>query len=262
MFLELTNDDLESIQELKNLSLTDKGLRSLLFEEDDLDSLEELKVLLTKEEPSSTVSWVGDFEYQINSNEYPLLSIFRNNTTKTVYINSTHGWTTLVKDGEKGPKGDNAPRSYAMGGGLGERDVLSLIDQKLSAYSPSTSGNTFTGTISANNVLVDSSSFTLLSGTSASDIFEQIDNKIATKILLGQYQTNDVIETGNTTDDVYVGKSDPTGKWYIRRIRTLSEEDIEIRHANISNNNSHATYSDAINNFIGLNYDLLHLLSF
>lgn len=261
MFSELTHDDLESIQELKSLSFTDKGLRSLLFEDDDLEALEELKNLLTKEEPSSTVSWVGDFEYQINSNEYPLLSIFRNNSTKTVYINTSHGWSTLVKDGEKGAKGDS-PRSYAMGGGLGERDVLSLIDQKLSAYSPGTSGDTFTGTISANNVLVDSSSFTLLSGTSASDIFEQIDIKIATKVLLGQYQTNDVIEVGNATDDVYVGKSDPTGKWYIRRVRTISDEEMEVRHANISNNNSHASYADAINNFIGLNYDLLHLLSF
>lgn len=256
-------DDLESLAELRELALSDKELISLILDEDDINSLEELRSILDKS-PASTIQWIGDFEFIPKSQDYPLLSIYRNNPLKTVFINTNNGWTLLVKDGEKGSKGDSTQnRYYPPGGGLGERDVVSLIDLKLSAYSPSTSGGTsFSGQISANNVLVDSTTFTFLSGTSAQDIFNQIDKEISSKLLLGSYQTNDIIEVGNQTDDIYVGKSDPDGKWYIRRVQSISEELIEVRHANISNNPTFLTYESALNSYATLDYRLLNELNF
>jgi hypothetical protein len=255
MNLEL--DDIESIKELRKLTYSDINLMSLVLDEDDLQSLDELRNLLnTPTVSSNSINWIGDFEYEPKSSNFELLSIYRNNPLKTVFINTQNGWKVLVKDGQKGDKGD--ANKFVSGGGLGLKDVVTLIDQKLSAYSPGTSGSTFDGSISANNVLVNTTTFSTLSGTSAQDLFEQIDHKIASKILLGLYQTNDIIETNNATDDVYIGKSKSSGEWYFRRVSTVSEELIEIRHANISNNPSFLTYESALNSYSSLDYRLLN----
>lgn len=255
-------DDVDSIKELRKLSETDLDLMNLVLDEDDLESLEELRaLLLDKPVSSSSMNWIGDFEYEPKSSNYELLSIYRNNPLKTVFINTTNGWKVLVKDGNKGDKGDS--NKFASGGGLGSRDVITLIDQKLSAYSPGTSGgSSFSGTISANDVLVNTSSFTYISGTSAQDIFEQIDRKISTKLLLGEYLTNDIVELSNSTSDIYVGKSTSDGRWYLRRVRTISSEEMEVRHANISNNPSVLTYESALNSYATLDYKLLNELTF
>lgn len=251
----LEEDDIQSLFELKELALVDKDLRSLIFDLDDLESIEELQKVY--QEPDGKLDWIGEFENEPDSDTHPIFSLYRNTSKKSTFINTRHGWSLLVKDGENGQKG-----SYLAGGGLGGKDIQSMIDKSLSAYSPGTSGGTFSGSISANDVLVNTSSFTFISGTSAQDIFSQIDKEISTKILLGQYQTNDVIELSNSTDDIYVGKSTPDGKWYIRRVRTISSEDMEIRHANISINPTFTTYVSAINNHLILDYRLLNEIVF
>lgn len=255
----LEQDDLESLSELRTLALLDNDLRSLILDEDDFESLEELRGLFEDSNPDK-ISWIGDFEYELDSNEHPNLSIYRLNTKGSVYINTESGWKLLVKDGYNGK--DGKQQGYLSGGGLGERDVKTLISQALSAYSPGTSGGSFTGTISANDVLVNTSSFTYISGTSAQDIFEQIDRKISTKLLLGEYLTNDIVELSNSTSDIYVGKSTSDGRWYLRRVRTISSEEMEVRHANISNNPSVLTYESALNSYATLDYRLLNELTF
>lgn len=248
----LDEEDIQSLFELKELALIDKDLRSLIFDLDDLESIEELQKLY--QEPENRFEWIGEFQEEPDFENYSLLSLYRNTKNNSTFINTKDGWKLLVKDGKDAQKS-----SYLAGGGLGGKDVQSMIDKSLSAYSP---GGTFNGTISANAVIVDTTGFSSISGTSAQDIFSQIDKTISTKILLGQYQTNDVIELSNTTSDIYVGKSSPDGKWYVRRIRSISSEDIEIRHANISNNPTFTTYVSAINNYLILDYRLLNEIVF
>lgn len=157
--------------------------------------------------------------------------------------------------GEPGKGPDHSPTYWNPGGGgLGENDVRRLID----IYGGG-GGGSFTGTIAADKVTIDTTTFVATSGSDVNDVLKQMDTLITQTVIFGDYETNDVLE--ETNGDLYVGLERPDGKWYFKQvIDTLG--DLTIRHANISNNPTITTYLEAFTNYLILSYDLLEDLTF
>ena len=77
--------------------------------------------------------------------------------------------------------------------------------------------------------------------------------------ILKDYQLQDVNKNGSTT---YLGKIMNGGSWFIVRIIKVDSNNTNFRFANISNNSSYTTLTDAWTNRVTLTYELLNELSF
>ena len=80
---------------------------------------------------------------------------------------------------------------------------------------------------------------------------------IRSENVFANYKTQDVDEVSNVT---YVGKLAPNGKYLIEKI-TDNSGDLVILYANLSNNPTQFTYSNAWGNRITLTYNLISSLT-
>lgn len=163
--------------------------------------------------------------------------IYRNYADSCVYIYSSGAWHVFVKDGTNGTQS-------ISGGGLGERDVVSLIKQYAN-----TGDFTFNGSASA--VSLDSTNFAVISADNLQDAMRYVDYKIATKILFGEYKTLNMDEYGDT---IYVGSQTVSGDWYFKRVISDSLGNLTITYANNYSTSSMYDYAGAYTNKLILNY--------
>lgn len=195
-----------------------------------------------KETNNANFDFIGTFDkHPSNAKE---LNFYKNYIDGIVFIYKNSKWVELIKDGQV--------HQALYGGGLGERDVVTLIKQ----YSGG-GGGSFTGSISGDNVYIDTSLFSVLTSASsatAQQLFLKIDREIAGKIIFGDYATIDVIEEPN--GDLYVGSENQEGKWYFKRVQEVGPE-MFLRYANVSNNINISSYTEARNNYLTLAYDML-----
>lgn len=210
-----------------------------ILDEDDLASIEELKELF-KEETSDL--FAGEFQELPNPFSYQINSLCK--VKKILYINSKTGWKKLLEEKEQ--------RATYSGGGVGIAELNRVLDERLANYTPGpgTSGGDFTGYISATNVIV-SGDLINTSANNVEEVLQKFDSIISSKIVLGKYETNDVYEEAN--GDLYVGMTTTSGDWYFKRV-VDSAGDLIIRHANVSNNITITTYTQAKNNYLTLTY--------
>jgi hypothetical protein len=283
---ERTESDRQAILELKN------ALQPPTKEKEEIDPVKELKSAFGKDFLKAVDTFVGEdkpTEMKVISNEKEIasfdflgsfdkepkaskvLSLYRNTTTRTVYIYK-NGWKEFLKDGE-------ATNNYIGGGGLGQEEVLGLIESHGGASSwnsltdkPTTVSGYgivdvytkteidnivdnldvgFSGTLDATVVNVDYTTFTAISGSTAQDVFESIDRKIAGKIVLGEYKTHDMYDEG---DILYVGALNASGGWYVKKIISELNGDLHISYANNYSSMTSYDYSGALDNKYTLKY--------
>lgn len=86
---------------------------------------------------------------------------------------------------------------------------------------------------------------------------DYVNQQIESYNLFANYKTQDVDEVLNVT---YIGKLTPNGKYLIERV-TDNSGDLIIQFANISNNPTQFTYSNAWGNRITLTYNLISSLT-
>lgn len=86
---------------------------------------------------------------------------------------------------------------------------------------------------------------------------DYVNQQIESYNLFANYKTQDVDEVLNVT---YVGKLTPNGKFLIEKI-TDNSGDLIIQFANLSNNPTQFTYSNAWGNRITLTYNLISNLT-
>lgn len=282
---ERTRSEREAISELKKALLPETPV-------DDIKSAfgsEFLKVVdsLVSEEKPKELKVVSDrievasFDFLGVHDKEPKnakpLSLYRNSVTRTVYIYKD-GWKEFLKDGE-------ATNSYVGGGGLGEEEVLGLIQTHGGASSwesltdkPTTVSGFgivdvytkaevdeivdnidvgFSGTLDADKVNVDYSSFVTLVGTNAQTVFGSIDRQIAGKVVLGEYKTHDMFDEG---DIIYVGAMNVSGGWYFKKVVTDEVGNINLTYANNYSTSTNYDYSGAVVNKYTLNYVSLNEL--
>lgn len=86
---------------------------------------------------------------------------------------------------------------------------------------------------------------------------DYVNQQIESYDMFANYKTQEVDEVSNVT---YVGKLTPNGKYLIEKI-TDNSGDLIIQFANISNNPTQFTYSNAWGNRITLTYNLISNLT-
>lgn len=86
---------------------------------------------------------------------------------------------------------------------------------------------------------------------------DYVNQQIEGYDVFANYKTQEVDEVSNVT---YVGKLTPNGKYLIEKI-TDNSGDLIIQFANISNNPTQFTYSNAWGNRITLTYNLISNLT-
>lgn len=248
-------EEQESINELKKVFLVSENVDEIIKEADsDSSDLEELKnlfscnneVLSNDDEVNIVVSdkkdsggtnlelnYLGVFNNPPQPKKYCL---YRNSNQGIVYFCQDNKWIEFLVDG----KSD----SVYVGGGLGERDVIQLIEEH---------GGTgdFTGTLDATKVNVDETYLVATKGATAQELFESIDKTITSKILFGEYKTMNMDEVGNT---IHVGCMDVDGGWYIKKVVTDSDGDISLTYTNNYASGTSYDYETAYNNKYSLNY--------
>lgn len=248
-------EEQESINELKKVFLVSENVDEIIKEADsDSSDLEELKnlfscnneVLSNDDEVNIVVSdkkdsggtnfelnYLGVFNNPPQPKKYCL---YRNSNQGIVYFCQDNKWIEFLVDG----KSD----SVYVGGGLGERDVIQLIEEH------GGSGD-FTGTLDATKVNVDETYLVATKGATAQELFESIDKTITSKILFGEYKTMNMDEVGNT---IHVGCMDVDGGWYIKKVVTDSDGDIVLTYTNNYASGTSYDYENAYNNKYSLNY--------
>jgi len=81
---------------------------------------------------------------------------------------------------------------------------------------------------------------------------------VSKNVRLDSYELNDLDDVGGGT--TYIGKSRINGDWLIERILQTGN-DLEKGYANVSNNSSYLTYTDAWDNRLTLLYEDYNNLS-
>lgn len=249
-------EEQESINELKKVFLISDNVKEIIKEvDDDTSDLEELKTLLSdseedvfsdddevdivvgdKKEKESVVlelKYLGVFNNPPPPKKYCL---YRNSNQGIVYFCQDGKWIEFLVDGKTD--------SVYLGGGLGERDVIQLIEKH------GGSGD-FTGTLEATKVIVDESYLVATKGSTAQELFESIDKQITSKILFGEYKTMNMDEVGNI---IHVGCMDVNGAWYIKKVVTDSDGDISLTYTNNYASGTSYNYENAYDNKYSLNY--------
>lgn len=251
-------EETESISELRKVFLPSKNTVDIVKEVDDISSdLEELRKLFSEDnkeiisdtkEVDIVIGDVGKLDEKSVSLELKYLGVYdrppqpkkyclyRNSNQGIVYFCQDGKWVEFLKDG----KSD----SVYVGGGLGEHDVLTLIKEH------GGSGD-FTGTLEATKVIIDESYLVATKGSTAQELFESIDKKITSKILFGEYKTHDMEEVGDT---IYVGCKNVDGEWYIKKVVTDVEGNINLKYTNNYASGVSYDYDTAYNNKYTLSY--------
>ena len=248
-------EEQESINELKKVFCGSDKVKEIKIEVDTDDSdLEELKSLFSdtndifSDGEVDIVIGETETESEIQTLELKYLGVFnnppppkkyclyRNSNQGIVYFCQDNKWIEFLVDG----KSD----SVYVGGGLGERDVIQLIEEH------GGSGD-FTGTLDATKVNVDETYLVATKGATAQELFESIDKTITSKILFGEYKTMNMDEVGNI---IHVDCMDVNGGWYIKKVVTDSDGDIVLTYTNNYASGTSYDYENAYNNKYSLNY--------
>lgn len=87
------------------------------------------------------------------------------------------------------------------------------------------------------------------SSTNLQDIIADLDSSINSKLTLGDYLTEDVVEIG---DFVFVGLRKSSGDWAFKMVE--DGDNLSISYATVKNNPSLATYPEAFAGMTGLSY--------
>lgn len=240
---DILSDSIKITTEQFELTDDDRLSLSKLF--DDVDSLKPI-VCSESINDANTVEYKQALTFRGVRSTHPenpnVNDIYRNYSDECVYIYSDNKWQVFVKDGINAHS--------ISGGGLGERDVVSLIKQYAN-----TGDFTFNGSASA--VSLDSSNFAVISADNLQDAMRYVDYKIATKILFGEYKTLNMDEEGDT---IYVGSQTVSGDWYFKKVISDPLGNLTITYANNYSTSSTYNYAEAYTNKYILNYVTLNML--
>ena len=243
MEFDVNLEDLKNIYKIKSLVESDSGFKRYVYN-------------ITEEDQNKYgFQFIGEYENEPDYRDYNLNTTYRNKKKKTVYIRTITGWSVFVQDGNDG-------RTSPSGGGLGYKDVMSLITTALSGYTPSASPVPITsGDVYSSNVLIDGT-YSSISGSNLTTILHSIDTRIAKTIMLEDYIQVNLEDLSGSPEVIYSGQMTADGKWYIKKILILEDNSTIIKHSNVSNNPTHVTYDDAWNNRSSLIYSNLEDLIF
>lgn len=224
----------------------DNLLKGKMIEEYEENTLKSELILKLSDYILGNDLWVGDFSKLPDSNEYKVNSIAK--TKNGLFINTMTGWVNLL---------ENKDVTNHSGVGVSVNELNQYLDKRfadLMKNLPTGDGSTFTGTIDASAVNVNTSSMINISGSDLQDALVQIDSVLNTNFAFIGFSTSDVWESDTNIDGfIYVGYLKTDGSWYIKRVEDTGTE-VQIRYASVYNNPTILTYHDAVVNREVLTY--------